>query len=373
MAYPYLKWITSRCCYGIPYFKPYDPEGGESGAGVGEENEQLINTAGTNHCGQKTFTVNGKEYKKRSKKVKKNNVSKDAANAEPLAQLGFGIVAYTGMLYYMIWAFALYTLLLIPTFYFYAAGTAYAGVDDQSKLAYAPRTIGALGYSSYQCSAIPVQIESTNFSVSCDFGVIGPVSFGETFYAGVNPKAARGSCMDNELNSACKITNTAGIVAQLTPFVGKQSATIQISQADLYTAGTVPPASAGCDTEDAFVYAQYQCIQEESMLHQKYFQMATTVAICILISYLFTISLRHLYQGGKVQQLEWDMSTITAGDYTVELVIDETEYRQWYNHEYRKDRGDYENKISPALSLKSFLVKNIEETLTQELQRSPLH
>lgn len=34
------------------------------------------------------------------------------------------------MLYYMIWAFALYTLLLIPTFDFYAGGDAYAKVDD---------------------------------------------------------------------------------------------------------------------------------------------------------------------------------------------------------------------------------------------------
>lgn len=114
-------------------------------------------------------------------------MSSQAQQGEPLAQLGFGIVAYTGMLYYMIWAFGLYTLLLIPTFEFYAAGDAYAGVDDQSKLGYAPRTIGALGYSSYECMSIPVSIDSAKFSISCDFGKIGEVS-----YYGVNPKAARG-------------------------------------------------------------------------------------------------------------------------------------------------------------------------------------
>jgi len=42
---------------------------------------------------------------------------------------------------------------------------------------------------------------------------------------------------------------------------------------------------------------------------------------------MFTISLRHLFQGGKIQQLEWDMSTITAGDYTVEMTIDADDYR----------------------------------------------
>jgi len=80
--------------------------------------------------------------------------------------------------------------------------------------------------------------------------------------------------------------------------------------------------------------------------------MALTVAICVLIAYLFTIMLRHLYQGGKVQQLEWDMSTITAGDYTVEFKIGADNYRQWYNNEYRKPNGDFEHDVSPALSLK---------------------
>ena len=80
--------------------------------------------------------------------------------------------------------------------------------------------------------------------------------------------------------------------------------------------------------------------------------MATTCFLCCLIAYWFTISLRHLYQGGKLQQLEWDMATITAGDYTVELDINADNYRQWYNHEFRRPGGDYEHKIAPALSLK---------------------
>lgn len=167
-AFPYLKWVTSKCCYGIPYLKPYDPEN-EGGAGVEEENAQLM---GNN---AKTFTVNGKEYKKRSKKHKKNHMGEKAAKAEPLAQLGFGIVAYTGMLYYMIWAFALYSLLLLPTFFFYADGDAYASVEDQSKLGYSGRTIGALGYSSYECASIPVMIDLGQFSFGCDYGYIGAV------------------------------------------------------------------------------------------------------------------------------------------------------------------------------------------------------
>lgn len=67
------------------------------------------------------------------------------------------------------------------------------------------------------------------------------------------------------------------------------------------------------------------------------------------------------------------MATITAGDYTVELKINPDDYRTWYNNEYRKAGGDFEEKVSPAMSLKGHIVEKIEEVLTLELQRSPLH
>ena len=100
--------------------------------------------------------------------------------------------------------------------------------------------------------------------------------------------------------------------------------------------------------------------------------MATVSALCILVAFLFTISLRHLFQGGKIQQLEWDMATITAGDYTVELRINPDGYRNWYNTEYRRPGGDFENGVSPAMSLKTHLIKNIEDQMTNELRRSSL-
>lgn len=111
---------------------------------------------------------------------------------------------------------------------------------------------------------------------------------------------------------------------------------------------------------------------DENTQHLKYNQMATTVAIICFIAYLFTIMLRHLFQGGKIQQLEWDMSTITAGDYTVEFPIGSDNYRRWYDQEYRKPGGDFEQQISPALSLKKYICSVVATELTQDMQRSPL-
>ena len=155
VAFPYLKWVSSSCCYGLPFCVPYEEGGGEAQRNTGGDVED-----GALLGSRQTYIVNGKEVKKRSKKQKKKQLSEEATESEPLAQLGFGIVAYVGMMYYFIWLFALFTVLLLPVFLFYSNGTAYDNLD-QDKLEYAPRTLGALGYAAYQCASIPVAIGQT--------------------------------------------------------------------------------------------------------------------------------------------------------------------------------------------------------------------
>lgn len=52
-------------------------------------------------------------------------------------------------------------------------------------------------------------------------------------------------------------------------------------------------------------------------------------ALAILISLFFFIQIRWLYQGGKIDQIKWDMATITAGDFTVDWTIDRQTYQAW--------------------------------------------
>ena len=67
--------------------------------------------------------------------------------------------------------------------------------------------------------------------------------------------------------------------------------------------------------------------------------------------------------------LEWDMSTITAGDYTLELRIPPDAYEGWYTTEYKAQGGDFENDVPPAVSLKARLIDLVENTLTEELNQ----
>ena len=149
-AYPWLRYITSRCCHGMAYFKPHDENEVDPTAVKDELDQELLERRTARSTQRCTYMVNGKEHKKRSKKIRINHYNEETIT-EPLARLGFGIIAYTGMLHYMIWAFALYSIMLIPVFMFYSNGSGYGGVDDVDKLSYASKTLGSLGFSSYQC------------------------------------------------------------------------------------------------------------------------------------------------------------------------------------------------------------------------------
>ena len=83
--------------------------------------------------------------------------------------------------------------------------------------------------------------------------------------------------------------------------------------------------------------------------------MCLVVATGVLISLLFTITIRCLYQGGKIEQLDWDMATVTAGDYTVEFEIPKEAYEEWYNNEYMPGE-DRQNGVSPAFALKTKMI-----------------
>jgi len=84
----------------------------------------------------------------------------------------------------------------------------------------------------------------------------------------------------------------------------------------------------------------------------KYWELCVISACGILTCCLFTIFTRWLYFKGKLNQVEWDMATITAADYTVEMKVKGKAFRAWYENEYLKPGGDHEQEIPPMMSIK---------------------
>jgi hypothetical protein len=62
------------------------------------------------------------------------------------------------------------------------------------------------------------------------------------------------------------------------------------------------------------------------------------------------------------------MATITAADYTVEMLIKEESYLAWYQQEYMKADGDHSKEIPALMSLKRHMINVIEDQLTKDLE-----
>lgn len=68
-----------------------------------------------------------------------------------------------------------------------------------------------------------------------------------------------------------------------------------------------------------------------------------------------------MYQGGKLQQLEWDVTTVTAGDYSVTFEINERNYRQWVSLDFNGVNGGNSRQEAPAFALKKHMSKVVED------------
>ena len=342
-------WLGAATCY-----KPKDELLTSSVVDSADNESQLLN----NKKGE--VMINGKPVKKKKPKKKKNNLGDEVTKANPIAKLGFGIVAYVDLLWVLIWTFTLYTIMLLPTLGFFGQGSAYDNVKVKSD--YLDTYLGNLGYSSVQCASIPTEVGK--LALSCPYG-----SIGEILDYGVNPLSEnRNICINGDTNEQCK--PGASILAYLNNnFIGKDSDLFTFDTNNLYR--NDPAAQAACLSTESTIFVQFTCVQAEADQALKYEQMALTVGTACLIALLFTISMRMQYQGGKIQQLEWDMSTVTAGDFAVEMPITKAAYDQWKDEVYRAPGGPFERQIAPALALKETLVGEIEEKLQRWIEDNP--
>jgi len=186
--------------------------------------------------------------------------------------------------------------------------------------------------------------------MSCPYGTVGQI-----YDYGVNADVVQKyDCMENTLNAACK-PNASWIEPGLTAALGLESHLFIFEGRHLYDT----PVDHSCTDKDATLFVQYSCVQNYDEQAVKYEQISLAVATAVLIAFLFTVSIRYMYQGGKIVQLEWDMATVTAGDFAVEFPIKKQGYLDWKEHVYRAAGGPFENGEAPALALKKFMKHEI--------------
>ena len=79
-------------------------------------------------------------------------------------------------------------------------------------------------------------------------------------------------------------------------------------------------------------------------------------ACSLLIAFCFINLVYYMQATSKLDQLSYDMSTITAGDFTVELDINKEMYR---NLQERYEEDDDSKKYTRGLYLKKLLMTEV--------------
>lgn len=92
----------------------------------------------------------------------------------------------------------------------------------------------------------------------------------------------------------------------------------------------------------------------------------------MFIAFFFILMIYYLQTTSRLDQLEYDVNTISAGDFTVELSINRNMYKEFIDNFYdpigSKTKEESGDVYSQALYLKKFLTDEVERMLTRALK-----
>lgn len=112
------------------------------------------------------------------------------------------------------------------------------------------------------------------------------------------------------------------------------------------------------------VFVQFTCEQAAADQAAKFNMLITSESIAILIGFLFYCLIRGLYQGGKLGVVEWDLATVTAGDYTIMWEITKETYEAW---DEERENDPVANQIPEGYAFKDKIKTDLEKMLSDAL------
>jgi hypothetical protein len=115
------------------------------------------------------------------------------------------------------------------------------------------------------------------------------------------------------------------------------------------------------------MFVSYTCWHKEGELIQRYEQLSVASGISILIAFLFLIWTRYAFLGSKIWLLDFDVSTITAGDYTVEMKVPMDKYKDWLETVYKQTY--FRRGVSSAKAFSECIRRDVENAVLKEIYR----
>jgi hypothetical protein len=102
-----------------------------------------------------------------------------------------------------------------------------------------------------------------------------------------------------------------------------------------------------------------------------YNKIALATATIMFVAFSFILLIYFLQKTSRLDQLEYDINTVSAGDFTVEINISSKMYNYFLDEHYNtvgfKTKEESGDTYSPALYLKKHLSEEIGRMLTNSL------
>ncbi len=294
-----------------------------------------------------------KEKKKNKKKKAKEQPKADEKEPDPLNYLGFGMIAYRDLMFTMFWLFAVLSVIMLPAMNFYSD----QGAIEAPKGFASKYSIGNFGYSTSQCVNTPFSIGK--LPMECPYGKLGKVNA-----VGVIPstEAKKTYCHAAEaITNVCPLRS--GLVESLPSLV--KNGTIQFTNSDIFQDSF--NVNAACTDADAKIFISFTCVQEKERLALKYEQTSMIACLGVLLVCVYLSVLHWFKRASDLNQMVWDMETITPGDYTVQMEISQKAYEYFIQNVYDREKTR-KTDLSVGECLKSYIKRELEEVLTLKLQ-----
>lgn len=265
------------------------------------------------------------------------------------------MVAYKDLMYTFILLFTVLSIVMLPAMFFYKSGT---GLTKPKSLA--QFSLGNLGYSTSQCVSVPYELKE--IPLSCPFGTISEIK-----EFGINPDtegATKDACMPDAGNKICADSLDRGYLKIAKGLIGDGVSKfgLEFKESEYVAAGkTLDPIC----TIDSLFFIQYTCLQSDEVIAQKKKYTSVISSLGLLVCGLFSTCVYFLKRDSKLDQIEWDVETITPSDYTMQYEITQTAFDHFLENVFR--RGDEAQGLSRGTSLKKYMKHEIETFLNSLL------
>lgn len=264
---------------------------------------------------------------------KKPKIQFKEGEVEPdtLNQYGFGMIAYKDLMLTLSGLFAILTILMIPALSFYSSGTGIGTYKSFSQY-----SIGNFGYSTSKCQVSPYDLGQV--PIKCQYGKLTKV-----ISSGVIPGSleVKNICNSEVAEKAklCTVRSdlSAAILSQFksTPVDADRPGLFlyKFTEDDLFIDHSI---ADDCKSSSARVFVSYTCEQDQETLTGKYGMTSMVSCLGVLLVLLYLTVLHYFKRNSDLNQLKWDMLSVTPGDYTMQLEITQGMYDLFKNSKLDK-------------------------------------